>query len=206
MRGLGFTAIFLIGVVDFQARYAHRNPAVFNDASPCLFALPNPTGAGHLCILHFCLHFSPNYCGNFRVAQRKVKVPTGKRGGISCFDFTDFEENEFLVDRDIIQFDVIKLADGELRPRLSEPQFGLTLEKKLALADAVVRQKANCSMLLKRLCARGVGGSLKFSSRCQPQSECRSGNGRTGRTRKAGPTGTPFLNSVWDGRPGQRGG
>jgi hypothetical protein len=30
----------------------------------------------------------------------------------------------------------------------------LTLQKKLAPADAVVRQEANCSMLLKRLCAR----------------------------------------------------
>ncbi len=59
-----------------------------------------------------------------------------------------------MVDRDKIQFDVIKLAGCERRPRLSEPQFGLTLQKKLAPADAVVRQKANCSMLLKRLCAR----------------------------------------------------
>jgi hypothetical protein len=32
------------------------------------------------------------------------------------------------------------------------------------------------------------------------KSECRRGNGRTGRTRKAGRKGTHFLKSFWDGR------
>jgi hypothetical protein len=53
----------------------------------------------------------------------------------------DFEENEFMVDRDEIQFDLIKLAGGGRILRLTEPQSGLALEKKLAPADAVVRQK-----------------------------------------------------------------
>jgi hypothetical protein len=50
-------------------------------------------------------------------------------------------DNEIMVDRDKIQFDLIKLAGGERILRLTEPQSGLALEKKLAPADAVVRQK-----------------------------------------------------------------
>jgi hypothetical protein len=46
-----------------------------------------------------------------------------------------------MVDRDKIQFDLIKLANGERILRLTEPKSRLSLEKKLAPADAVVRQK-----------------------------------------------------------------
>jgi len=46
-----------------------------------------------------------------------------------------------MVDRDKIQFDLIKLAGGGRILRLTEPQSGLALEKKLAPTDAVVRQK-----------------------------------------------------------------
>ena len=46
-----------------------------------------------------------------------------------------------MVDRNKIQFDLIKLAGGERILRLTEPQSGLALEKKLAPEDAVVRQK-----------------------------------------------------------------
>jgi hypothetical protein len=46
-----------------------------------------------------------------------------------------------MVDRDKIQFDLIKLANGERILRLTEAQSGLSLERKLAPADAVVRQK-----------------------------------------------------------------
>lgn len=46
-----------------------------------------------------------------------------------------------MVDRDKIQFDLIKLGSGERILRLTEPHSGLSLEKKLAPADAVVRQK-----------------------------------------------------------------
>ena len=42
-----------------------------------------------------------------------------------------------MVDRDKIQFDLIKLLNGERILRLTEPQSGLALEKKLAPADAV---------------------------------------------------------------------
>jgi hypothetical protein len=46
-----------------------------------------------------------------------------------------------MVDRDKIQFDLIKLVSGERILRLTEPQSGLSLEKKLSPADVVVRQK-----------------------------------------------------------------
>lgn len=46
-----------------------------------------------------------------------------------------------MVDRDKIQFDLIKLLTGERILRLTEPQSGLSLEKKLSPGDAVVRQK-----------------------------------------------------------------
>jgi hypothetical protein len=46
-----------------------------------------------------------------------------------------------MIDRDKIQFDLIKLLNGERILRLTEPQSGLSLEKKLLPADTVVRQK-----------------------------------------------------------------
>jgi hypothetical protein len=46
-----------------------------------------------------------------------------------------------MIDRDQIQFDLIKLVSGERILRLTEPHSGLSLEKKLAPAEAVVRQK-----------------------------------------------------------------
>ena len=46
-----------------------------------------------------------------------------------------------MVDRNKIQFDLIKLVSGERILRLTEPQSGLSLEKKLGSADVVVRQK-----------------------------------------------------------------
>ena len=46
-----------------------------------------------------------------------------------------------MVDRDKIQFDLIKLGSGERILRLTEPQSGLSLEQKLSPLDAVVRQK-----------------------------------------------------------------
>lgn len=46
-----------------------------------------------------------------------------------------------MVDRDKIQFDLIKLLDGGRILRLTEPHSGLSLEKKLAPADAIARQK-----------------------------------------------------------------
>ena len=48
-----------------------------------------------------------------------------------------------MVDRATIQFDLIKLVSGERILRLTEPQSGLSLEKKLAPADAVARQREN---------------------------------------------------------------
>ena len=58
-----------------------------------------------------------------------------------CCNSTDFADNKVMVDRDKIQFDLIKLLNGERILRLTEPQSGLALEQKLAPADVVVRQK-----------------------------------------------------------------
>ncbi len=46
-----------------------------------------------------------------------------------------------MVARENIHFDLIKLVSGERLLRLTEPTSGLSLEKKLAPEDAVVRQK-----------------------------------------------------------------
>ena len=81
---------------------------------------------------------------NFEQAARAAHERWGNASPaslISCCNFMDFEENEFMVDRDKIQFDLIKLANGGRILRLTEPRSGLALEKKLAPADAVVRQK-----------------------------------------------------------------
>jgi hypothetical protein len=59
-----------------------------------------------------------------------------------------------MVDRDKIQFDLIKLVGGERLLRLTEPQSGLSLEKKLAPADAVVRQKENLLRVFEAALAR----------------------------------------------------
>jgi len=46
-----------------------------------------------------------------------------------------------MVDRNKIQIDLIKLVSGERLLRLTEPQSGLSLEKKLDPKLPVVRQK-----------------------------------------------------------------
>jgi len=46
-----------------------------------------------------------------------------------------------VMDRDKIQIDLIKLTDGERLLRLTEPQSGLSLEKKLDARQPLVRQK-----------------------------------------------------------------
>jgi hypothetical protein len=43
--------------------------------------------------------------------------------------------------RDKIQFDLIKLLNGERIVRLTDPQSGLSLEEKLTPTEAVARQK-----------------------------------------------------------------
>ncbi|PYJ60940.1 MAG: hypothetical protein DME24_07835 [Verrucomicrobia bacterium] len=46
-----------------------------------------------------------------------------------------------MIDRSKIQFDLIKLTSGERLLRLTEPQSGLSLEKKLDSQRSVVRQQ-----------------------------------------------------------------
>ena len=50
-------------------------------------------------------------------------------------------KNEAVIDRSKIQIDLIKLVSGERLLRLTEPQSGLSLEKKLDARQPVVRQK-----------------------------------------------------------------
>ena len=59
-----------------------------------------------------------------------------------------------MVDRDKIQFDLVKLLNGGRLLRLTEPQSGLTLEKKLAPTDAVVRQKETLFQAFEAALAR----------------------------------------------------
>lgn len=64
--------------------------------------------------------------------------------------------NRLMVDRDTIQFDLIKLGGGERLLRLTEPQSGLSLEKKLTPADAVVRQKEHLLRVFEAALARAA--------------------------------------------------
>jgi hypothetical protein len=59
-----------------------------------------------------------------------------------------------MVDRDKIHFDLIKLVSGERVLRLTEPKSGLSLEKKLTPADAVVRQKERLLQVFEAALAR----------------------------------------------------
>ena len=59
-----------------------------------------------------------------------------------------------MVDREKIQIDLVKLLNGGRLLRLTEPQSGLTLEKKLAPADAVVRQKEKLLQAFEAALAR----------------------------------------------------
>ena len=63
-------------------------------------------------------------------------------------------KNDLRVDRAKIQFDLIKLISGERILRLTEPQSGLSLEKRLAPADAVVRQKEKMFRMFEAALAR----------------------------------------------------
>jgi len=53
----------------------------------------------------------------------------------------DFWKNKTMKPRPEIQIDLVKLVGGGRLLRLTEPQSGLSLEKKLGPKDAVVRQK-----------------------------------------------------------------
>ncbi len=59
-----------------------------------------------------------------------------------------------MTDRDSIQFDLVKLVSGERILRLTEPRSGLSLEKKLSPADAVVRQKERLFRVFEAALAR----------------------------------------------------
>jgi hypothetical protein len=54
-----------------------------------------------------------------------------------------------MANRDKIQFDLIKLVNGDRILRLSDPQSGLSLEKKLSSTDEVARLKKKQKKLLQ---------------------------------------------------------
>ena len=59
-----------------------------------------------------------------------------------------------MVDRSKIQIDLIKLVSGDRILRLSEPQSGLALEKKLDAKQPVVRQKERLLGMFEAALAR----------------------------------------------------
>jgi len=59
-----------------------------------------------------------------------------------------------MVDHDRIQFDLVKLLNGERILRLTDPQSGLSLEKKLKPSEAVVRQKDHLLQVFDAALAR----------------------------------------------------
>jgi hypothetical protein len=59
-----------------------------------------------------------------------------------------------MVDLARIQFDLVKLVNGERILRLTDPQSGLSLEKKLAPAEAVVGQKKKLLRVFEAALAR----------------------------------------------------
>ena len=59
-----------------------------------------------------------------------------------------------MADREKIQFDLVKLLNGERILRLTDPQSGLSLEKKLTPAEAIVRQKERLLQVFDAALAR----------------------------------------------------
>ncbi len=59
-----------------------------------------------------------------------------------------------MADHEKIQFDLVKLLNGERILRLTDPQSGLCLEKKLKPAEAVVRQKDHLLEVFEAALAR----------------------------------------------------
>jgi hypothetical protein len=59
-----------------------------------------------------------------------------------------------MVDRDKIQFELLKLTSGERLLRLTDPQSGLSLGEKLCPADSVVRQKEKLFRMFDAALAR----------------------------------------------------
>jgi hypothetical protein len=53
-----------------------------------------------------------------------------------------------------IQFDLVKLLNGERILRLTDPQTGLSLERKLQAAEAVARQKDRLLQVFEAALAR----------------------------------------------------
>lgn len=59
-----------------------------------------------------------------------------------------------MVEHDKIQFALVKLLNGDRILRLTDPQSGLALEKKLNPAEAVVRQKERLLQIFEVALAR----------------------------------------------------
>jgi hypothetical protein len=93
----------------------------------------------------------------FERAARAAQVCWGNASSENLnllLQFHGFRDNKPMIDRDKIQFDLIKLVSGERILRLTEPQSGLALEKKLTPAEAVVRQKEKLLRVFEAALAR----------------------------------------------------
>jgi hypothetical protein len=58
------------------------------------------------------------------------------------------------MDREKIQIDLLKLTTGERLLRLTEPQSGLSLEKKIDASKSLVRQKERLMGIFEAALAR----------------------------------------------------
>ncbi|HTA29998.1 MAG TPA: hypothetical protein VK731_05915 [Candidatus Cybelea sp.] len=61
-----------------------------------------------------------------------------------------------MADHNKVQFDLVKLLNGERILRLTDPQTGLSLEKKLESAEAVVSQKDRLLQVFEAALARAA--------------------------------------------------
>ncbi len=64
------------------------------------------------------------------------------------------QNDRVMADRGRIEIDLIKLAGAERILRLTEPSSGLSLEKKLAPSEAVVRQEERLGRVFEAALAR----------------------------------------------------
>ena len=81
-------------------------------------------------------------CVSSTLAKRGARLPSV------------FVKNKLMVDRKNIQIDLIKLVSGERLLRLTEPQSGLALEKKLDPQKPVASQKEKLFAVFEAALAR----------------------------------------------------
>ena len=71
-----------------------------------------------------------------------------------CCNPTASEDNEIVISRDKIQIDLIKLADGNRLLRLTDPNSGMSLERKIDSTQPVNAQKERLLSVFEAALAR----------------------------------------------------